>query len=106
MSVRSIIARTLLSASLAAAEGATGAQLAASIPQPDAIVATQLLPHAQKDALRRLTAAAAETDPAQRLVAARRMIELGRINGDPRTLGYAESILAPWPADAAETPVD
>ena len=81
------------------------APLAASDPQPETIVATQLLPRAQKDALRHLTTATAASDPSQRLLAARRMIEIGRANGDPRTLGYAESILAPWPADAADAPV-
>ena len=106
MSTRSFIRCLFVSALLVAAAGANGAPLPSSTPQPDAIVATQLLPRAQKDALRRLTAVAPETDPAQRLAAARRMIELGRINGDPRTLGYAESILAPWPADSADVPVD
>jgi tetratricopeptide (TPR) repeat protein len=106
MTARSFIHCVLLTALFLAAGGANGAPLPSSIPQPDAIVATQLLPRAQKDALRRLTSFAPGTDPAQRLVAARRMIELGRVNGDPRTLGYAESILAPWPADSADASVD
>jgi tetratricopeptide (TPR) repeat protein len=85
---------------------AAGAVLPSAVPQSDEIVATQLLPRALKDSLRRLATAAPAADLAQSLAAARRMIEVGRANGDPRTLGYAEALLAPWPADAIETPVD
>jgi tetratricopeptide (TPR) repeat protein len=95
----------LVTGALGACADPTSAPLSSTVPQPDAVVATQLLPRAQKEALRKLTATTGAADDAQRLAAARRMIETGRASGDPRTLGYAESMLAPWPADAADTPV-
>jgi hypothetical protein len=76
----------------------------ATVPQSDEIVATRLLPPAQKAALRKLAGSQATASPAERLASARRMIESGRASGDPRTLGYAESMLVVWPADARETP--
>jgi tetratricopeptide (TPR) repeat protein len=88
------------------AGAAAGAVLRAAVPAPDAVVATQLLPRALKASLQRLTQDPARADSAQRLAAARRMIEAGRASADPRTLGYAESLLALWPADAADAPVD
>jgi hypothetical protein len=101
----SFVSYAFLLAALSVCTSVIAAPLAASDPQAETIVATQLLPRAQKDALRRLTTTTAASDPTQRLLAARRMIEVGRANGDPRTLGYAESILAPWPADATDAPV-
>lgn len=85
---------------------ATGAPLLATVPQSDEIVATPLLPRAQKDALRKLAGSQATASATERLAAARRMIESGRASGDPRTLGYAESMLAAWPADARDTPLE
>jgi len=96
----------LLLAGIASVAPANSAPLAAITPQPDAVVATQLLPRAQKDALRRLAGTSNVMDQGQRLAAAQRMIEIGRSTGDPRTLGYAESILAPWPADATDAPIE
>jgi len=89
-----------------ALDAAMAAVLGSSEPRPDEVVATQLLPRGLKESLRRLTVAAPAVDLAQRLGAARRMIEAGRENGDPRTLGYADSLLAPWPADATDAPID
>ena len=63
------------------------------------MVATQLLPPGLKASLRQLamTHETQRPDAAARLERARRMIEGGRSLGDPRTLGYAEALLAPWP---------
>ena len=96
----------LLAGTLLVAPAASAATLPSTLPAPDDVVATQLLPRTLKDSLRRLAVAAPADDPAQRFAAARRMIETGRSNGDPRTLGYAEALLAPWPADAGATPLD
>jgi tetratricopeptide (TPR) repeat protein len=106
MSAASFIRRVFLVAALGASVDALGAPLPATDPQPETIVATQLLARVQKDALRHLAGTTSVSEPSQRLAAARRMIETGRANGDPRTLGYAESILAPWPADAADAPLE
>jgi hypothetical protein len=72
-------------------------------PARDTIVATQLLPRSVKASLRKQANDA--LTPAQRLAQAQRMIEAGRASGDPRTLGYAEALLAPWPADSADAPL-
>jgi tetratricopeptide (TPR) repeat protein len=87
---------------------ASSATLSSVEPAPGDVVATQLLPRSLKQSLRDATRPAGETqvDLRQRLAAARKMIEVGRTNGDPRTLGYAESLLAPWPPDAPDAPVD
>ena len=96
----------LLAGTLFVASSATAATLPSTLPAADDVVATQLLPRTLKDSLRHLAVTAPADDPAQRFAAARRMIETGRSNGDPRTLGYAEALLAPWPADAGATPLD
>jgi tetratricopeptide (TPR) repeat protein len=106
MHARSVIRCAVPVALSFALDAAIAAVLPSTEPRPDAVVATQLLPRGLKDSLRRLTVAAPAPDLAQRLAAARRMIEVGRENGDPRTLGYADSLLAPWPADAVDTPVE
>jgi tetratricopeptide (TPR) repeat protein len=87
---------------------ASAAPLPAIEPAAGDVVATQLLPHSLKQSLKKAAAPAdaAPADLRQRLIAAQRMIEVGRANGDPRTLGYAESLLAPWPADAPDAPLD
>src|SRR5262245_16851131 len=105
MRARSVLQCVLVTGAFGACADAMGAPLPGTVPQPDTVVATQLLPRAQKDALRKLTATTVPADDAQRLAAARRMIEAGRASGDPRTLGYAESMLSPWPVDAADAPV-
>ena len=95
-----VLGATLALCAVAGAEAG-----APSVPTRDTVVETQLLPRAVKASVQRLAAAdgnAPAVDAA--LAAARRMIESGRASGDPRTLGYAESLLAPWPADDARTP--
>jgi Tfp pilus assembly protein PilF len=74
-------------------------------PARQEIVATQLLPASLKSSLRRLAHAQGklELPIVQRLEAARRMIEAGRANGDPRTLGYAQALLDSIPADVSAT---
>jgi len=86
---------------------ASAAPIASIVPRPQEVVETRLLPADLKASLRGLAAVQApgEVDSEQRLAAARRMIEAGRSSGDPRALGYAESLLAPWPATAADAPV-
>lgn len=77
----------------------------ARVPARDEVVETQLLPSAVKQSVQRLagvkpgTALATEFTPPQRIDGARRLIDAGRANGDPRTLGYAESLLAGMPDD-------
>lgn len=72
-------------------------------PPRDEVVETQLLAPALKLSLKQLAHAKnpGQFSVAARLDAARRMIEGGRVNGDPRTLGYAEALLEPWRDDAA-----
>lgn len=91
-----------LGAALVIFTGAVFAQ-----PARDTIVETQLLPRAVKASVQRLAAANATPLPAtDRFADARRLIEAGRASGDPRTLGYAESLLAAWPADDPRAPID
>lgn len=72
---------------------------AAREPPRDEVVETQLLPKAVKQSVQQLArqkpqaAKAADGTPAQRVDAARRLIQAGRASGDPRTLGYAEAEL-------------
>jgi tetratricopeptide (TPR) repeat protein len=96
----------LLVAALARSAAVHSAPLPATEPAPGDVVATQLLPRALKQSLRTATKSAAPSDTSlrERVASAQRMIETGRISGDPRTLGYAESLLAPWPADAERAP--
>jgi tetratricopeptide (TPR) repeat protein len=84
-----------------------GAGAAPVAPSRDTVVETQLLPRAVKASVQRL--AAIDTAPrsaAESVAAARRLIDAGRASGDPRTLGYAEAVLAPWPTDDAATPLE
>lgn len=72
-------------------------------PARDEVVETQLLPKAVKDSVQRLARLQRETGKpthstaAQRIDAARRLIQAGRASGDPRTLGYAEAELSGVP---------
>lgn len=86
----------------------SGAGLAAAIEAPreparDEVVETQLLPRAVKESVQRLGRLKAsagksiDPTPAQRIDAARRLIQAGRASGDPRTLGYAEAELSGVP---------
>ena len=85
----------------------TGAVLAQDPPSRDTVVETQLLPRAVKASVQKLAAASSTTlSTVDRFVQARRLIEAGRASGDPRTLGYAESLLAPWPADDPRAPLE
>ncbi|HEU0204795.1 MAG TPA: hypothetical protein VFR86_30655 [Burkholderiaceae bacterium] len=84
----------------------TGAAFAQTMPTRDTIVATQLLPRSVKASLRRQAERHESLAPAQRLALAQRMIEAGRANGDPRTLGYAEAVLAIWPGAGDDVPLD
>jgi tetratricopeptide (TPR) repeat protein len=84
-----------------------GAALAQDPPSRDTIVETQLLPRGVKASVQRLALAnAASISAPERLASAQRLIEAGRASGDPRTLGYAESLLAPWHADDSRAPLD
>jgi tetratricopeptide (TPR) repeat protein len=94
----------VLAALAASASGAVFAQVAS--PAREAIVETQLLPRSVKASVQRLSAVTMTMSPPERMAAVRRLIEAGRASGDPRTLGYAESLLAPWPADDPRTPLD
>jgi tetratricopeptide (TPR) repeat protein len=105
-SLRLVHLALALVAAPALAAPAFADSIAASDPDPGEIVATGLLPRPVKQSLRRLTAASASAAATERLLAARSLIESGRVSGDPRTLGYAESVLAAWPTDAGDTPVD
>jgi Tfp pilus assembly protein PilF len=92
---------------LAAALAIAGAAVAQTAPTRDTVVETRLLPRAVKASVHRLAAAGPSAmSVADSLSAARQMIEAGRITGDPRTLGYAESLLARWPSEDARTPLD
>lgn len=82
------------------------AVLAAETPARDEVVETQLLPRAVKQALRRVDLRGRPADSAAALRDAQRLIEAGRVSGDPRTLGYAQAVLAPWPAQRSDTPSD
>jgi len=100
-------ARTLLRLAALAWTTVAAATPAATVPARDAIVERQLLPASVKASLRELSATAgAPKDSAHRLAEARRLIVAGRVSGDPRLLGYAEAMLAPWPPQAAATPAD
>ena len=72
-------------------------------PARDEVVETQLLPKTVKDSVRRLDRLQREAGKpinataAQRIDAARRLIQAGRASGDPRTLGYAEAELSGVP---------
>jgi Tfp pilus assembly protein PilF len=93
-----------LGAALAIIAGAAAAQ---STPPREAVVEAQLMPRAVKASVQRLAAAGTiALSVADSVAAARRMIDAGRASGDPRTLGYAESLLARWPADDARAPLD
>lgn len=85
----------------------TGAVFAQDTPSRDTVVETQLLPRGVKASVQKIAAASSTTlSTVDRFAQARRMIEAGRASGDPRTLGYAESLLAPWPADDPRVPLE
>lgn len=91
----------LLCSALAA--GARAAETA-RVPKRDEVVETQLLPRAVKQSVQRLQRLKSdgggkpvELPAAQRIDNARRLIQAGRATGDPRTLGYAEAVLAGLP---------
>ncbi len=79
--------------------GSAAAVEPARTPASDEVVEAQLLPRAVKQSVQRLARLNAgavrptDTTPAQRVDAARRLIQAGRASGDPRTLGYAEAEL-------------
>jgi hypothetical protein len=88
---------------LVASTPALGAE-AARTPTRDEVVETQLLPRGVKQSVQRLGRVGRdagkqpiELPPAQRIDNARRLIQAGRASGDPRTLGYAETVLAGLP---------
>jgi tetratricopeptide (TPR) repeat protein len=93
--------RALLPLLLMAPIAALAAPPVANDVARDEVVATQLLPRALKAALARPPA-----DQAERLHAARRLIEAGRASGDPRPLGYAEAQLAAWAPDDERAPAE
>jgi predicted Zn-dependent protease len=69
------------------------------IPGDDATVIEHLPADARGEALRRvveLRQATPATDPTVAVTLARRYIERSRAQADPRLLGYAEGLLAPW----------
>lgn len=68
-------------------------------PRHDDIVLERLSADARADALRRLSQArrsASAQDPSLAVGLARHYIERSRATADPRLLGYAQGILAPW----------
>jgi len=93
---------------IAATLAATAAVAApAKEPSRDEVVATQLLPRSVKQSLQRLVVKSdSELSAPQRLATVQSLIEAGRSTGDPRTLGYAEAMLAVWPATGRDTPTD
>lgn len=88
---------------------ATGAAVGAPYtPADDTIVIERLSPDARGDVLRRFSRADKASQPADPTVAvtlARRYIERSRSEADPRLLGYAQGLLAPW-TSAADAPTD
>ena len=62
-------------------------------PARDEVVARNLLPPAVKKSVAAL-AAQSPVDQSTRIKRAQALLTTGRVNGDPRTLGYAESLLA------------
>jgi Tfp pilus assembly protein PilF len=50
-------------------------------------------------------AAPGDADAGQSFVEAQRLIEAARASGDPRALGYAQAVLALWPAERDDVPV-
>ncbi len=88
---------------------ASGMALAAPYtPGDDATVIEHLPADARGDALRRvaeLRQATPATDPTVAVTLARRYIERSRAQADPRLLGYAEGLLAPW-LKAPEVPTE
>ena len=78
------------------------------VPTDDGVVIERLSPDARGDALRRLAragASASAADPTIAVALARRYIERSRAEADPRLLGYAQGLLAPWWA-ASDAPTD
>jgi Tfp pilus assembly protein PilF len=90
---------------IALAALSAGAALAQVAPTRDTVVETQLLPRAVKASVRQL-AAGAPSASRDRFADVRRLIEAGRASGDPRTLGYAESLLVSWSADDPNPPTE
>lgn len=80
--------------------GAVAAESVAFTPSREQVIEVNLLPASAKREVRALAAAstsASQSSNQQRIAAARRLIEAGRQIGDPRTLGYAEQVLAAFP---------
>ena len=79
---------------------AAGAAFAAPyVPTDDTTVIERLSPDARGDALRRFAQGGTSTppdDPTVAVTLARRYIERSRAEADPRLLGYAQGLLAPW----------
>lgn len=76
----------------------------ARVPAREEVVETQLLPRTVKQSVQRLARTKLDVNqresvpaPAQRIDNARRLIQEARASGDPRTLGYAEAMLAGLP---------
>jgi tetratricopeptide (TPR) repeat protein len=86
--------RTVLQAGLAGVFAVILAPAGAqSSPPRDEVVARSLLPRAVKKNVAALSGATRSTQQ-ERLDRARELLRAGRISGDPRTLGYAEAMLA------------
>ena len=88
--------RTLGLVLAAAAAAAAGA--APYVPQDDAVILERVPARSALEGLRPLRAAVAALpqDLDAALTLAQRFIELGRREGDPRFVAYAEPVLAPW----------
>jgi Tfp pilus assembly protein PilF len=94
-------------AAVAAFMAAAAAGAAPATPARDTVVETRLAAPAVKATLRSMGARAADSaDTQPRLMQAQRLIEASRSSGDLRLLGYAQALLADWPAQSANTPVD
>lgn len=102
-----IMLRTLQITLCTLAVAATAAMAAPVRPSDDAQVLLAVEPQTPSDELATLRAALAD-DPANLVTAtglARRLIEQGRKNGDPRAYGQAQAALTPW-WSSADTPDD
>jgi Tfp pilus assembly protein PilF len=97
--------RALAAAAALVAAAAAGA--APASPTRDTVVETRLVAPAVKATLRSMGARVADdADPQPRLMRAQRLIEASRRSGDLRLLGYAQALLADWPVERANTPID
>ena len=94
----SLLGRMVLATGLAVCWGAALAAAPYTPTADDEVL--EVLPGSARDAdlgaVRALLAAGPATAPDAATVLARRLIERGRASADPRLIGYAQAVLAPW----------